>query len=193
MILLIDNYDSFVHNLARSCAELGETATVRRHDAITVEEARALRPSAVILSPGPRTPAEAGVCVPLVRAVRDGWDAPLLGVCLGHQALVAALGGRVVRGEPAHGVAAAVRHDGTGPFAGLPDPLTCGRYHSLIAERASLPGELRVTAELADGTIMGLAHRSRPLWGVQFHPESILTPEGDALLANFLRLAAAFR
>ena len=191
MILLVDNYDSFAHNLARSCAELGREVTVRRNDAVTLGEARALRPSAVILSPGPCGPAEAGVCEELVRAAAGGWDAPLLGVCLGHQAIASALGGRVVRGEPAHGVAADVRHDGAGLFAGLPDPMPCGRYHSLVADQASLPAELRVTAGLDDGTVMALEHRSRPLWGVQFHPESILTPDGDRLLANFLRLAGA--
>ena len=193
MILLVDNYDSFVHNLARSCAELGREVTVRRNDAVTLAEARALRPDAVILSPGPRTPAEAGVCEEFVRAVAGGWDVPLLGVCLGHQAIASALGGRVVRGEPAHGVAADVFHDVTDLFAGLPDPMACGRYHSLVAERATLPDALAVTAELSDGTIMALRHRVRPLWGVQFHPESVLTPEGDRLLANFLNLAEAWR
>ena len=192
MILLVDNYDSFVHNLARSCAELGREAVVRRHDAVTLAEARAMRPRAVILSPGPKGPAESGVC----RSLAADLDAPILGVCLGHQAIVDAFGGRVVRGEPAHGVAARVHHDGGGPdgaglFAGLPDPMPCGRYHSLVAERASLPETLRVTAELADGTVMAVAHRDRPVWGVQFHPESILTPDGDALLANFLNLAGA--
>ncbi|QDT17994.1 anthranilate synthase component II [Alienimonas californiensis] len=196
MILLVDNYDSFAHNLARSCAELGREVTVRRNDAVTLAEARALRPEAVILSPGPCTPAEAGVCVELARAACTDWDVPLLGVCLGHQAIAAALGGRVVRGEPAHGVAAAVRHDGSDLFAGLPNPLACGRYHSLVSERATLPEELAVTATLEEdgaeaGTIMAFAHRTRPVRGVQFHPESVLTPEGDALLANFLRLGAA--
>ncbi|MFH5802759.1 anthranilate synthase component II [Alienimonas sp. DA493] len=193
MILLVDNYDSFVHNLARSCAELGKEVTVRRHDAVTLAEARAMRPEAVILSPGPCGPAEAGVCVEFARAACTDWDVPLLGVCLGHQAIAAALGGRVVRGEPAHGVAAAVRHHGSDLFANLPNPLACGRYHSLVAERASLPEELAVTATLEggadDGTIMALAHRTRPVRGVQFHPESVLTPDGDALLANFLRLS----
>lgn len=191
MILLVDNYDSFTHNLARSCAELGRAVTVRRNDAVTLAEARALRPAAVILSPGPCTPAEAGVCEEFVRTVADGWDAPLLGVCLGHQALASALGGRVVRGEPAHGVAADVIHGGTGLFAGLPNPMSCGRYHSLVAERSSLPDCLEVTAALADGTVMAVEHRARPLWGVQFHPESILTPDGNRLLANFLDLAGA--
>ncbi len=193
MILLVDNYDSFVHNLARSCVELGREVIVRRNDAVTLAEARALAPEAVILSPGPCTPAEAGVCIEFARAACTDWDVPLLGVCLGHQAIAAALGGRVVRGEPAHGVAAAVRHDGAGPFAGLPDPLPCGRYHSLVVDRGSLPDALRVTASLEDGTVMALAHRARPVWGVQFHPESVLTPDGDALLANVLRLADAAR
>ena len=191
MILLVDNYDSFVHNLARSCVELGRDVAVRRNDALTLAEARDMNPAAVILSPGPRTPAEAGVCVELVGAALCDWDVPLLGVCLGHQAIAAACGGAVVRGEPAHGVAAEVRHDGTGLFAGLPDPMPCGRYHSLVADRGSLPAELRVTADLDDGTVMAVEHATRPVWGVQFHPESILTPDGDALLANFLNLAGA--
>ena len=191
MILLVDNYDSFVHNLARSCAESGREVNVRRNDEITLAEARALRPEAVILSPGPCGPAEAGVCEAFARAAATDWDVPLLGVCLGHQAIASALGGRVVRGEPAHGVASPVRHDRTGLFAGLPDPMPCGRYHSLVADRASLPAELAVTAELGDGTVMAVAHRARPVWGVQFHPESVLTPDGDRLLANFLRLANA--
>jgi len=192
VILLVDNYDSFAHNLARSCAELGHKVVVRRNDAVTLAEARALNPEAVILSPGPCTPTEAGVCVDLARAACTVWDVPLLGVCLGHQAIAAALGGRVVRSEPAHGVAADVRHDGADLFAGLPNPMACGRYHSLVAESASLPSELTVTADLDDGTIMAFAHRARPVRGVQFHPESVLTPEGDALLANFLSLAAGF-
>ena len=193
MILLVDNYDSFSHNLARSCEELGRRVTVRRNDAVTLAEARAMRPEAVILSPGPCTPAEAGGCEAFVRAVAGGWDVPLLGVCLGHQAIASALGGRVVRGEPAHGVAADVRHCGTGLFVGLPDPMACGRYHSLVVDRATLPAELAVTAELADGTAMALKHVSRPLWGVQFHPESVLTPGGDRLLGNFLDLADGWR
>ena len=187
MILLVDNYDSFVHNLARSCAELGREVTVKRHDAVTLAEARGMNPEAVILSPGPKGPADAGVC----RSLAANLDAPILGVCLGHQAIVDACGGRVVRGEPAHGVAADVLHDGSGLFAGLPDPMPCGRYHSLIAERTALPNTLRVIGELADGTVMAVEHVSRPVWGVQFHPESILTPDGDRLLANFLRLADA--
>ncbi|NNJ24681.1 anthranilate synthase component II [Alienimonas chondri] len=192
MILLVDNYDSFAHNLARSCAELGRPATVRRNDAVTLAEARAMKPEAVILSPGPCSPAEAGVCLTLARAACTDWEVPLLGVCLGHQAIAAALGGRIVRGEPAHGVAAAVRHDGVDLFAGLPNPMPCGRYHSLVADPATLPDELAVTASLDDGTIMAFAHRTRPVRGVQFHPESVLTPHGDALLANFLNGLAGF-
>ena len=191
MILVVDNHDSFVFNLARSCEESGRGVEVVRSDAFTVDAARAKRPAAILLSPGPCTPEEAGVCVPIVEAVRGGWDVPVLGVCLGHQAIAAACGGRVVRHEPAHGVASPVRHDGTGLFDGLPTPMACGRYHSLVAERDSLPAELAVTADLENGTIMAVAHRTRPIWGVQFHPESILTPDGDRLLGNFLRLADA--
>ena len=190
MVLLIDNYDSFTHNLARDVAELGAAVEVVRNDAVTADDVAAMRPDAVILSPGPCTPAEAGVCVDLVR--RADPRLPILGVCLGHQAIAAACGGAVVRGEPMHGVASDVVHDGTGLFAGLPDPLACGRYHSLVvADRPDtpLPDDLRVTARTADGTVMALAHRTRPVFGVQFHPESILTPRGRSVTANFLSLA----
>ena len=187
-VLLLDNYDSFVHNLARYVRELGCETLVVRSDAITVAEIEQLAPSAVILSPGPCTPREAGVCIETVRAL--GERLPMLGVCLGHQAIAAALGGEVVRApEPVHGRTSLVHHDGAGLFAGLPNPLTATRYHSLIVPEDSLPPELQVTARTDDGTVMALAHQTWPVCGVQFHPESILTQSGHALLANFLKLA----
>jgi anthranilate synthase/aminodeoxychorismate synthase-like glutamine amidotransferase len=188
MILLIDNYDSFVHNLARYVERLGTDSRVVRNDAINVAAVRAMRPCAIILSPGPCIPAQAGCSLELVRALHD--EVPILGICLGHQAIGEALGGRVVRApQPVHGRTAAVEHDGTGVFAGLPSPLTVCRYHSLCVEESSLPETLRVTARSADGVIMGLQHRSSPLFGVQFHPESILTEGGYLMLANFFRAA----
>jgi len=188
MILLIDNYDSFVHNLARYFRRLGQTTQVVRNDQITAAQALALKPEAIVLSPGPCTPAEAGCSLALVRQAAG--RVPLLGVCLGHQAIAAAFGGRVVRaGVPVHGQASPILHAGEGLFAGLPSPLSVGRYHSLVVEEATLPQELCVTARLEDGTIMALAHRRWSIWGVQFHPESILTEGGYVLLANFLTVA----
>jgi len=187
MILLIDNYDSFVHNLARHFRRLGVETVVRRNDAIGVAEVRALRPQAVVLSPGPCTPREAGVSLDLVRELYT--KIPMLGVCLGHQAIAEALGGRVVRGEPVHGRASPVTHVGQGLFASVPNPLRVGRYHSLVVEEATLPSELIATAQTDHGVLMALAHRSLPVFGVQFHPESILTSHGYLLLANFLRFA----
>jgi len=188
MILLIDNYDSFVHNLARYVQRLGVETRVVRNDAVGVAEIRRMRPAAVILSPGPCTPKEAGCSLDVVRELTG--EVPMLGVCLGHQTIAAALGGKVVRAkEPVHGRASEVRHGGEGIFAGLPSPLTVGRYHSLVVEEETMPPELAVTARTADGTVMGLAHRRHPVVGVQFHPESILTRGGYELLANFLRLA----
>ncbi len=187
-VLLIDNYDSFVFNLARYVEELGVAPTVVRNDAVTVRDIQERAPAAVILSPGPCSPNEAGICMELVREL--GESVPILGVCLGHQAIAAALGGRVVRArEPVHGRTSLVHHDGTGVFAGLLNPLQVTRYHSLIVEEATMPDSLRTTARLTDGTIMAIAHRSRPIHGVQFHPESILTQCGRRLLGNFLRLA----
>lgn len=192
MILLIDNYDSFVHNLARYFRRLGQATHVVRNDQITATQALKLAPDAIVLSPGPCTPREAGCSLELVQLAAG--RVPLLGVCLGHQAIAAALGGRVVRaGVPVHGQASPIVHAGEGLFAGLPSPLSVGRYHSLVVEEATLPGELCVTARLEDGTIMALAHRCWPIWGVQFHPESILTEGGYALLANFLTLAGLRR
>lgn len=190
MILVIDNFDSFVHNLARYIGELGYARRTIRTDAITVEDALAMEPQAIVLSPGPCGPEKAGISVPLVKAAAER-GVPLLGVCLGHQAVAAAFGGRIIRAaRPVHGKPARIAHDGTGLFAGLPSPFTAARYHSLIAE---LPphGPLRATAFADDGTLMALAHATLPIFGVQFHPESVLTEHGHALLANFLALSRA--
>jgi anthranilate synthase/aminodeoxychorismate synthase-like glutamine amidotransferase len=188
MILLIDNYDSFVFNLARYLEELGQETAVVRHDAATVAEIAARRPQAIVISPGPCTPHEAGVSVDVLRELSG--EIPMLGVCLGHQALAAAFGGNIIRApEPVHGRTSLIQHSGEGLFRDLPTPLRATRYHSLIVEESSLPEELIVTARSEDGLIMGLAHRSRPCFGVQFHPESVLTQSGHQLLANFLRLA----
>jgi len=189
MFLLIDNYDSFTYNLLHYLGELGAEVVVRRNDALTAGDALALRPQGIVLSPGPSTPDRAGICEEIVR--RAG-SVPVLGVCLGHQAIGEALGGKIVRAPvPMHGKLSAIHHDGTSVFAGLPNPFAATRYHSLIVERASLPAALRVTAWTEDGLVMGLAHRERPLHGVQFHPESIASEEGHALLRNFLALARA--
>jgi anthranilate synthase component II len=188
MILLIDNYDSFVFNLARYFERLGQTTRVVRNDAIDARSVAALGPSAVVLSPGPCTPQEAGCSVDVVRELAGA--VPILGICLGHQAIAAALGGRVVRAaEPVHGRTSPIFHDCGGLFEGLPSPIVGCRYHSLVVERETLPGELEVSAWTADGTIMALGHRSQCLFGLQFHPESILTDLGYDVLAGFLRLA----
>ena len=193
MLLLIDNYDSFTWNLVHYVGELGAEVEVVRNDALTVAEALAKRPSAIMLSPGPCDPDRAGICLPLVAAAAEA-GVPLLGVCLGHQAIGQAFGGRVIRHtEIVHGKPGIMHHGSRSVFAGLPSPLSATRYHSLVVERASLPAELEVTAELEDGTIMGLAHRTLPIHGVQFHPESIRSEHGHAMLKNFLdmELAAA--
>lgn len=188
MILLVDNYDSFVFNLARYFQRLGQATRVVRNDALRVREIASLAPDAIVLSPGPCTPNEAGCSLDVVRHLAG--SVPILGICLGHQAIGAAFGGRIVRAaEPVHGRTSEIFHDGTSVFAGVPSPLVACRYHSLIVERASLPPELEATARLADGTIMALAHRELPVVGLQFHPESILTRWGYDLLAAFLRLA----
>jgi anthranilate synthase/aminodeoxychorismate synthase-like glutamine amidotransferase len=190
MVLLIDNYDSFVFNLARYVEELGVETRVVRNDAITIADIRRLKPQALILSPGPCGPDQSGVCLDVIRHLSA--STPTLGVCLGHQAIAAALEGRVVRAAmPVHGRSSLIIHPGSGLFEGLPSPLTVGRYHSLVAEPASLPKELEVTARTEDGIVMSLQHRTWPLWGVQFHPESVLTAGGHRLLANFLRMAGA--
>ena len=190
MLLVIDNYDSFTFNLVQYLGELGAEPVVHRNDALTVEEVGALKPRAIVLSPGPCTPSEAGITVAVIR--RWGATIPMLGVCLGHQAIGEAYGGKVVRAARVmHGKTSKVNHDGTGLFEGLPQPLEVMRYHSLIVERDSLPAALRVTATAVDdpSEIHALQHESHPVWGVQFHPESILTQAGKQLLQNFLECA----
>jgi anthranilate synthase component 2 len=186
MLLLIDNYDSFTYNLVHYVGELGAETRVVRNDAMDVAEAMALRPAGILLSPGPCDPDQAGICLPLTRAAAEA-NIPLLGVCLGHQAIGQAFGGRVVRhSEIVHGKMGEIHHSGQSVFAGLPTPFDATRYHSLVVARDSLPDCLEVTAELTDGTIMGLRHRAHPIHGVQFHPESIASQHGHALLRNFL-------
>ena len=199
MLLVLDNYDSFTFNLVQYFGELAADhplaaeLRVERNDAMDVEAIRALAPSAIVISPGPGDPDQAGVCLEVLREL--GSSTPILGVCLGHQCLAQVFGGRVVRArELMHGKTSPVLHGGTGVFSGLPNPLIATRYHSLIAERESLPSSLEITAWLEDGTIMGLRHRDWPhLQGVQFHPESVLTEAGHQLLANFLREAESQR
>jgi para-aminobenzoate synthetase component 2 len=197
MLLVLDNYDSFTFNLVQYLGELAADhpvaadVRVERNDSLTIGQIRALAPAAIVISPGPGDPDQAGVCLEVIRQLSPA--IPTLGVCLGHQCLAQAHGGRIVRAaELMHGKTSPVRHAGQGVFAGLPDPLTATRYHSLIAERESLPDCLEITAWLEDGTIMGLRHREHPhLQGVQFHPESVLTQSGHQLLANFLRGTAS--
>ena len=188
MILVIDNYDSFTYNLVHYLAELGAEMEIRRNDTLTVAEALSLTPQAVLLSPGPCTPNEAGICLDLIAAAPV--DLPILGVCLGHQAIGQAFGGQVIRAKTLmHGKTSQVTHSGTGLFEGVPSPFTAARYHSLAVRLESLPETLVATAWTEDGEIMGMAHRTRPIHGVQFHPESYATEHGHRLLANFLRLA----
>ncbi len=191
MILLIDNYDSFVHNLARYVRELGDDAEVHRNDALTIADIEAMAPSHIIISPGPCTPVEAGVSTEIVR--RLGHRTPILGVCLGHQCIGAAYGGDIIRaGRPMHGRTSRIAHDGTGIFAGLPSPLRAARYHSLAIARESLPPSLRIVATSTDDDeIMAVAHRTDPVIGVQFHPESAASEYGYAMLDRFIRGAAA--
>ncbi|MBV6425344.1 MAG: Aminodeoxychorismate synthase component 2 [Steroidobacteraceae bacterium] len=185
-LLLIDNYDSFTYNLVQAFMVLGADVEVFRNDAIDVEAARRLAPTHLCISPGPGTPRDAGISLAMIRAFAG--EVPVFGVCLGHQAIVEAFGGEIVRaGRLMHGKTSDVEHDGRGVFAGLPNPCTVGRYHSLIAAPDSLPAELEVTARTAQGEIMGVRHRTLAVEGVQFHPESVLSPEGPQLLANFLR------
>ena len=190
MVFVLDNYDSFTYNLVQYLGELGADVVVKRNDELTVDEVEALHPERILLSPGPCTPGEAGILVPLIRHMAG--KAPILGVCLGHQAIGEAFGGEVIRAHTLmHGKTSAVEHDGKGVFAGLPTPLTCTRYHSLIVAEDSLPGELSVTARThgnnGDGSvIMGLRHRTLPIEGVQFHPESVLTEGGHQMIRNFL-------
>jgi anthranilate synthase component 2 len=192
MILVIDNYDSFTYNLVHYLNELGAQTHVYRNDALTVEQALGLRPEAVLLSPGPCTPDEAGICLAILQQAPE--TLPILGVCLGHQAIGQAAGGKVIRAKALmHGKTDQIHHNGQGLFAGLPSPFTATRYHSLAVERESLPPSLEVTAWSGDGEIMGLQRRDRPVHGVQFHPESIATEHGHELLANFLNLAGVKR
>lgn len=185
MLLVIDNYDSFVYNLVRYARELGAEVRVARNDALDVAAVRALKPDHVLLSPGPQTPREAGICVDLIREL--GGQIPMLGVCLGHQCIGEAFGGRTVRARrPLHGKAAPVWHEGLGLFAGLPSPFLAGRYHSLVIDPDTLPDDLLVTARSAEGEIMAVQHRRWPVFGVQFHPESVLTEHGYDLLRAFL-------
>jgi anthranilate synthase component 2 len=185
MILLIDNYDSFVYNLARYVRELGETPLVRRNDAMTVDDILELAPSHVIISPGPCSPVEAGISTDLVRKV--GPSIPVLGVCLGHQCIGSAYGGEIVRaGRPMHGKTSRIHHRGTDLFTGLPNPFLASRYHSLVISPASVPRELEVTATSEDGEIMAVKHATHPVFGVQFHPESVLTEHGYRMLDHFL-------
>ncbi|HEY6673103.1 MAG TPA: aminodeoxychorismate/anthranilate synthase component II [Solirubrobacterales bacterium] len=182
-VLVIDNYDSFTYNLVQYLGELGAEVGVVRNDKATVEDLRGLRPDRLVVSPGPCTPKEAGISVEAIRAFAEG-GTPVLGVCLGHQSLVEAFGGQVVRGDPIHGKDAEVKHDGKTIYARLSNPLVAGRYHSLIAD-PDLPEELELTSSY-DDVVMGVRHRDLPAEGVQFHPESVLTPQGKKLLANFL-------
>ena len=185
-LAVVDNYDSFTYNLVQYLAELGAESDVFRNDAVTVDDLGAY--AGVVISPGPGIPADAGVSTEAIRALSG--KTPILGVCLGHQCLGEAFGGRVIRNEPAHGKTSWIRHDNSGVLAGVSDPFEATRYHSLIVEKGSVPDDLVVTAWTADGTVMGLRHARHPTYGVQFHPESILTKEGKKILANFIRRAA---
>jgi anthranilate synthase component 2 len=187
MVFVLDNYDSFTYNLVQYMGELGAEMTVRRNDELTVDEVEALEPERILLSPGPCTPQEAGISIDLVRHFAG--KIPMLGVCLGHQAIGAAFGGDVVRARQLmHGKTSEVSHDGKTIFSGIQSPMTCTRYHSLIVAEKGLPAELEITARSADGTIMGLRHREHAVEGVQFHPESVLTHDGKRLIKNFLEL-----
>jgi anthranilate synthase component II len=185
MLLLIDNYDSFTYNLAHYFGELGADVTVHRNDALTARDAIALKPSHIVLSPGPGRPEEAGILIDLIKLAAES-RTPLLGVCLGHQGIGMAFGGKVIRANPMHGKVSSIRHKGASVFQNLPTPFDAARYHSLVVERATAPSELDVTAETDDGIIMGVQHKTLPIHGVQFHPESIATEHGHEMLKNFL-------
>ena len=190
MLLLIDNYDSFTYNLVHYLGELGARAVVHRNDQITVEAAMAMKPAGIVLSPGPCTPNEAGICMDLIKAAARA-QVPVLGVCLGHQAIGQVFGGRVVRAPvPVHGKLSLINHGGEGVFRGINGPFRATRYHSLVVDRASLPDDLAITAQTEDRLVMGLMHRSLPVHGVQFHPESIASEHGHLVLKNFLDLAS---
>ena len=192
MILVIDNYDSFTYNLVHYLNELGADTVVHRNDDLSVQEALGLRPNAVLLSPGPKAPDQAGICLPLLRGAPE--DLAILGVCLGHQAIGQAYGGDVIRAkEVMHGKTSKIFHNDKGVFKGLPNPFIATRYHSLAVDKATLPDDLEITAWTEDGEIMGVQHKTRPVYGVQFHPESIATEGGHQLLANFLDLAKVQR
>jgi anthranilate synthase component II len=190
MIVLIDNYDSFTFNLFHYLGGLGADVVVHRNDKISVADVMALEPNAIVLSPGPCTPNEAGICLDLIAKASS--TTPILGVCLGHQAIGQAFGGKVVRAAPLHGKVSEISHSGTGVFRGINGPLKATRYHSLVVDRSSMPGALTVNAETADRLVMGLMHESLPVHGVQFHPESIASEHGHLMLRNFLELAAAW-
>ena len=190
MIVLIDNYDSFTFNLFHYLGGLGADVAVHRNDKISVADVMALEPEAIVLSPGPCTPNEAGICLDLIAKASP--TTPILGVCLGHQAIGQAFGGKVVRATPLHGKVSDISHKGTGVFRGINGPLKATRYHSLVVERASMPNALAVNAETADRLVMGLMHETLPVHGVQFHPESIASEHGHLMLRNFLELAAAW-
>lgn len=187
MILLLDNYDSFVHNLARYFRRLGCQTTVIRSDEIDVRQCQSLAPEAIVLSPGPKRPEDAGCSIEVLQSIAP--ETPILGVCLGHQAIGVAFGGRVCQCGPMHGVASSMTHDGMGVFKDCPSPTKVGRYHSLAIDPPNLPDELIATAWTDDGVIMGVKHRSRPVYGVQFHPESVLTDRGGQMIENFVAIA----
>jgi anthranilate synthase component 2 len=192
MLLLIDNYDSFTYNLFHYLGELGEDVVVKRNDKISVQDALAMKPNSIVLSPGPCDPDKAGICLALINAAAG--RTPILGVCLGHQAIGQAYGGKVVRAPiPMHGKLSRIHHAGESVFRGLQDGFLATRYHSLVIERSSMPAELAITAQTDDGVIMGVAHKAQPVHGVQFHPESIASEHGHALLKNFLDLARSSR
>jgi len=190
MIVLIDNYDSFTFNLFHYLGSLGADVVVHRNDKVSVEAVMAAQPEGIVLSPGPATPNEAGICLDLIAKASP--TIPIMGVCLGHQAIGQAFGGKVVRASPMHGKVSEIRHGGTGVFRGINDPLKATRYHSLVVERASIPADLIINAETDDGLVMGAMHKSLPVHGVQFHPESILSEHGHLMLKNFLDIAAAW-
>lgn len=188
MLVLIDNYDSFTYNLVQYLGDLGADVAVYRNDALSVDEVLALKPSGIVISPGPGDPDHAGICLRLIKAAADH-DIPLLGVCLGHQAIGQVFGGNVIRApQPMHGKISEITHTGKSVFEGLPSPYPVTRYHSLIVERETLPDALEITAETADGQIMGLMYKTKPIHGVQFHPESIATAHGHNLMRNFVKM-----
>jgi len=192
MILMIDNFDSFTYNLVQYLMQLGREVRVVRNNALTLEDIREMNPDMIVLSPGPKTPQEAGICLSVVQELQD--EFPILGICLGHQTIGQAFGGNVLEGlEPVHGKVHAIRHKNTGVFSGLKNPINVTRYHSLVVDRETLPACLEITAETEAGEIMGLRHREKLIEGVQFHPEAILTEHGLDMLANFLKLADEWR